>query len=85
MGSYRYHSASVVGGTETAESFVRDRFKANVAQHLGYLVRRYSDADSDFHLSDAVAQVEAIVRDCPPGKPVPEERLTGRERRPVWE
>lgn len=83
--SYRYHSASVLGGAETAESFVRDRFKANVAQHLGYLVLRYSDADIDFHLADAVDRVEAIVRDRPPGKLISQDRLTGRERRPVWE
>lgn len=83
--SYSYHRAEVPHGkNETAETFIRDRWKANIAQRLGYIVLRYTDDDIEYHLSVVVAQIEDTVRNCPSRKRRGVNQLLGSEKQMVW-
>lgn len=63
--SYQYHSAMVAAGfNETQSTFMLDRWKANIAQRLGYIVLRYTDMDIDYHLESVEAQIEDTIKNC---------------------
>lgn len=83
--SYTHHSANVLPGRhENWDTFIRDRWKANIAQRLGYLVLRYSDADIDFHLETVLAQIEDTIARCPSRRKLAVAGLLGPEREMVW-
>ncbi|MDO5668419.1 MAG: DUF559 domain-containing protein [Corynebacterium sp.] len=67
---YRFHNA------ESWESFVQDRWKANLATRHGYRVLRYSGSCVKHHLEPVVEQIVAVVEESP------EQLVT--ERLPVW-
>lgn len=78
---YQYHHAQIIpGDNETTATFVRDRWKSNIAHRMGYVVLRYSEMEIDFHLNEVVEQVQAIVAKMP----VTEAELTPNEQKPVW-
>jgi hypothetical protein len=52
------------GCNETHSTFMLDRWKANIAQRLGYIVLRYTDMDIDYHLESVEAQIEDTIKNC---------------------
>lgn len=82
---YTHHSANVLPGRhETWDTFIRDRWKANIAQRLGYLVLRYSDADIEFHPETVLAQIEDTIARCPSRRKDAVPDLLDQEREMVW-
>lgn len=67
---YQFHSA------ESRESFVQDRWKANLATRRGYLVLRYSGSCVRHHLEPVVEQIVATAQGS--------SAQLVTERLPVW-
>ncbi|AKK11934.1 type IV toxin-antitoxin system AbiEi family antitoxin domain-containing protein [Corynebacterium uterequi] len=80
--SYDYHHANDPK-RETYDTFIRDRFKANLAQRLGYVVLRFSDADVRFHLGAVLRVVKDTVRTMD-HRPVGAATLQPEEQKQVW-
>ena len=67
---YQFHSA------ESRESFVQDRWKANLATRRGYRVLRYSGSCVRHHLEPVVEQIVATAQGS--------SAQLVTERLPVW-